>query len=400
MRRSVLTLLLALAAACVVMAVVGGRHAVLVSIAILLPVGLAALLVAHAADVGRLRLGTLRSRFRLSVGLALGQLLAALIIGAAVMFVSTKDAWTTIGILVFAALVAGSAAQILLKDVVADVRAVATGLHAVGQGERDIHITARSGEELIDLAESANRMIETLRSEERSRDDADTARRQVIAAVSHDLRTPLTSLRLLTQALEDDLVDAETARSYVQTMSANVRALGTLIDDLFEFSRLNAGDFTWTTEAVPLAGVVQELLGAMKAEADARGVAVSAEVAAGLAPARANPEKLGRVLANLLQNAIHHTPPDGSVLVRAHQTDESAEIEVSDTGEGIAESDRERIFEPFYRGSDDVARTHAGAGLGLAIARSIVEAHGGEIWLADAPVGTRVRFTLPLADRR
>ncbi len=398
MRRSVLTLLLALAAACVVMAVAGGLHAVLVSIAILLPVGLAALLVAHAADVGRLRLGTLRSRFRLSVGLALGQLLAALIIGAAVMFVSTKDAWTTIGILVFAALVAGSAAQILLKDVVADVRAVATGLHAVGQGERDIHITARSGEELIDLAGSANRMIETLRSEERSRDDADTARRQVIAAVSHDLRTPLTSLRLLTQALEDDLVDAETARLYVRTMSANVRALGTLIDDLFEFSRLNAGDFAWTTEAVPLAGVVGEMLAAMKAEADARGVAVSAEVPAGLAPARANPEKLGRVLANLLQNAIHHTPPDGSVLVRAHQTDGSAEIEVSDTGEGIARSDRARIFEPFYRGSDDVARTHAGAGLGLAIARSIVEAHGGEIWLADAPVGTRVRFTLPLAD--
>ena len=398
MRRSVLTLLLALAAACVVMAVVGGLHAVLVSIAILLPVGLAALLVAHAADVGRLRLGTLRSRFRLSAGLALGQLLAALIIGAAVMFVSAKDAWTTIGILVFAALVAGSAAQILLKDVVADVHAVAVGLHAVGQGERDIRITARSGEELIDLAESANRMIETLRSEERSRDDADTARRQVIAAVSHDLRTPLTSLRLLTQALEDDLVDAETARVYVRTMSANVRALGTLVDDLFEFSRLNAGDFTWTTEAVPLAGVVQELLGAMKAEADARGVAVSAEVPPGLAPARANPEKLGRVLANLLQNAIHHTPPDGSVLVRAHQTDDSAEIEVSDTGAGIASSDRARIFEPFYRGSDDAARTHAGAGLGLAIARSIVEAHGGQIWLADAQVGTRVRFTLPLAD--
>jgi signal transduction histidine kinase len=373
-------------------------HAVLVSIEILLPVGLAALLIAHAADVGWLRMGTLRSRFQLSLVIALGQLLVALIVGAAVMFVSAEDAWTTIGILVFAALIAGCAAQILLRDVVADVRAVAAGLHAVGQGEREIRVTARSGEELTDLADSANRMIETLRSEERSRDDADAARKQVIAAVSHDLRTPLTSLRLLTHALDDDLVDAGTARQYVQTMGANVRALGTLVDDLFEFSRLNAGDFAWRTEAVPLADVVQEMLAAMRAEADARGVAVSAEVAPGLAPARANPEKLGRVLTNLLQNAIHHTPPDGSVLVRAHQTNGSAEIEVSDTGEGIAKVDRPLIFEPFYRGGNDAARTHSGSGLGLAIARSIIEAHGGRIWLADAPVGTRVRFTLPLAE--
>jgi signal transduction histidine kinase len=343
-------------------------------------------------------MGTLRSRFQLSIALALGQLLAALTIGAAVMFVSAEDAWMTIGILVFAALVAGCAAQILLRDVVADVRAVAAGLHAVGKGEREIRVTARSGEEFIDLADSANRMIETLRSEERSRDDADAAPRQVIAAVSHDLRTPLTSLRLLTQALDDDLVDAETARHYVQTMGANVRALGTLVDDLFEFSRLNAGDFAWTTEAVPLAGLVREMLAAMRAQAEARGVAVSADVAPGLAPARANPEKLGRVLANLLQNAIHHTPPDGSVLVRAHQTNGSAEIEVSDTGAGIAMADRPRIFEPFYRGGNEAARTHPGSGLGLAIARSIVEAHGGQIWLADAPVGTKVRFTLPLAD--
>jgi signal transduction histidine kinase len=397
MKRSLLTLLGALAAACAVMALIGGAHAVALTSAILLPVGLVALLLAHAADAGRLRMSTLSHRFQLGIGLALGQLLAALMIGAAVMFVSPHDAWMTAGILLFAAVIAARAAQILLHDVVADVSSVSRDLHSVGQGEREVHVQARSGKELSDLADSANTMIATLRSEERSRDDADAARRQVIAAVSHDLRTPLTSLQLLAQALDDDLVDPATARKYVTSMGANVRALGTLVDDLFEFSRLNAGDFAWTTEAVPLAGIVAEMVEAIRLEAETRRVAVHAEIPSDLHPARANPEQLGRVLANLLTNAIRHTPPDGSVLVRAHQRNGAAEIEVSDTGNGIAAADQPRIFEPFYRGGNQAARTSSGSGLGLAIARTIVEAHGGRIWLAEARTGTRICFTLPLA---
>jgi signal transduction histidine kinase len=313
------------------------------------------------------------------------------------MFVSPEDAWTTAGILLFAAVIAARAAQILLHDVVADVSSVSHGLHSVGQGEREVHVQARSGKELSDLADSANTMIETLRREERSRDEADAARRQVIAAVSHDLRTPLTSLQLLAQALDDDLVDPATARKYVKRMGANVRALGALVDDLFEFSRLDAGDFAWSTEAVPLAGIVTEMVEAIRLEAETRRVAVHAEIPSDLHPARANPEQLGRVLANLLTNAIRHTPPDGSVLVRAHQRDGSAEIEVSDTGDGIAAVDQPRVFEPFYRGGNQAARTSTGSGLGLAIARTIVEAHGGKIWLAEAHTGTRICFTLPLA---
>ena len=398
MRRSLLILALALAIVCPLMAVIGGGHAVLVTIEILLPLGLLALLIAQAVDGGRLGLRTLRQRLQLGLGLALGQLLAALIIGAAVMFVSPHDAWATIGILLFAAIIAGRAAQLLLRSVLADVRTIADGLHAVERGEREVHIAARSSVELSDLAATANRMIQALNSEERSRDAADAARRQVIAAVSHDLRTPLTSLQLLTQALDDQLVDPQTAQRYVQTMGANVRALSTLVDDLFELSRLNAGDYAWTTEAVPLAELVQESVMAMRAQADAQGVLVSAEVAQDLAPARANPEKLQRALANLLQNAIRHTPPDGTVHVSAHQADGAVEIEVSDTGEGISSADRPRVFEPFYRGGEESARTGAGSGLGLAISRAIVEAHGGRIWLAEAAVGTRVRLTLPTSD--
>jgi signal transduction histidine kinase len=390
-------LLVALAPACVVMALLGGGHAVLVTAEILVPVGLVALVLAELADGGYLRLPTLRHRFGLGMGLALGQLLAAVAIGAAVMFVAPHDAWMTVAILLFAAVVATRAAQLLLGGVVRDVRTVRAGLHALERGERDIQIEATSGRELEDLAHTANRMIAALTAEERARDTADAARRQVIAAVSHDLRTPLSTLRLLAQALEDELVDAATARRYVHTIGANVRTLGALIDDLFELSCLDAGDVAWSTEAVDLTQLVGETIELVRPTVEAAGVALSAELPADLAPADANADRLRRVLLNLLANAIHHTPPDGSVAIRAVATGGTVEVEVADTGAGIAAEDRAHVFEPFYRGSGDAARTRPGSGLGLAISRAIVEAHGGSIWLAEAAGGTSVRFTLPAA---
>jgi signal transduction histidine kinase len=329
------------------------------------------------------------------VGLALGQLLVAIAIGAAVMFVAPHDAWMTVAILLFAAVIATRAAQLLLRGVVRDVRAVSDGLHAVQRGERGIVIEARSGRELQDLAATANRMIGALAAEERARDAAETARRQVIAAVSHDLRTPLTSLALLTQALDDDLVDPATARRYMHTMGVNEGAESALIDDLFELSRLDAGEVAWSTEAVRLPELVSETIELVRPATETARVAVRSELPGDLAPACANPDKLRRVLLNLLQNAIHNTPPDGSVAIVAAAANGTVEVGVSDTGAGICAHDRPHVFEPFYRGAGDAARTRPGSGLGLAISRAIVEAHGGRIWLAEAASGTRVRFTLP-----
>jgi signal transduction histidine kinase len=122
-------------------------------------------------------------------------------------------------------------------------------------------------------------------------------------------------------------------------------------------------------------------------------VAVRTELPAALAVARANPDKVQRVLFNLIQNAIHHTPPDGEVTVRALARGGEVEVQVSDTGAGIPAPLRERVFEPFFRA--DASRTDTGAGLGLAIAQAIVEAHGGQIWVAQPEAGASVRFCLP-----
>jgi signal transduction histidine kinase len=180
-------------------------------------------------------------------------------------------------------------------------------------------------------------------------------------------------------------------------MRRQIDTLGALIDDLFELSRLEAGDIGWTLQQVPLAGLVDETVAAMRPQADAKRITVSASLPDRLAPARANPEKLQRVLFNLIQNAIRHTPPDGSVVVRAQPAGTDVEIEVADTGEGIAAAERELVFTAFYRGGTDGARTGERSGLGLAVSRAIVEAHGGRIWVADSARGTRVRFNLPVA---
>jgi signal transduction histidine kinase len=342
----------------------------------------------------RARLGSLSRQFALAVAIVVAPVLVALVVIAVLMVVSNHAAVLVAVIVVVAGAVAVLAAKLLADGILRDVNAIRDGLGAVRRGERDVTIETSARDELSELAQAANEMIVRLRDEE-------SARRDLVAAVSHDLRTPITSLRLLAEAVGDDIVDGETRRMYIERMRTHIDALAALIDDLFELSRLEAGDISWSLERVPLGELVGETVEAMRVQADLKGVAVRYDVPAALAPAHANPEKIQRVLFNLIQNAIRHTPADGSVVVRAEPVAEDRiEVEVSDTGGGIDPVEREHVFTAFYRGGDGASRTGAGAGLGLAVSRAIVEAHGGEIWLAESDTdggGTRVRFSLPVA---
>jgi signal transduction histidine kinase len=322
---------------------------------------------------------------------------AGLIVLSTLMVISDHAVVLVSAILIAAALLAIAGAWVFSRALGSDLDAIRDGLEAVGAGERRLRITTAANDELARVAEAANAMIDQLVTEERARDASDSARRHLIAAVSHDLRTPLTSLRLLADAVGDDIVSGMRRRQYLDRMRGQIDTLGALIDDLFELSRLEAGDIGWSLEQVPLAGLVDETLAAMRPVADAKRVTVSASLSDRLAPARANPEKLQRVLFNLIQNAIRHTPPDGSVVVRAEPADTGVEIEVADTGDGIAPGERTRVFDAFYRGGGDAARSGDRSGLGLAVSRAIVEAHGGRIWIADSARGARVRFNLPVA---
>ncbi len=341
--------------------------------------------------------GSLSRQLALVVVIAMAPVLAALVVVSLLMVVSGHAALLVAAIVVGAGILAVLGARLIAGDIVRDVATIRDGLRAVGAGDRSVTITTDARDELAQLAAAATAMIGDLRREATARDQSESARRNLVAAVSHDLRTPITSLRLLTEAVSDDIVTGALRQRYLASMRTHIDALSALIDDLFELSRLEAGDISWSLERVQLAELVGETVDAMRLEAEAKGVAVSASVPDSLALARANPEKIQRVLFNLIQNAIRHTPADGSVVVRAEPAATGIEVEIVDDGEGIAPDERPHVFTAFYRGGDQAARTEAGAGLGLAVARAIVEAHGGHIWLAESSVGTRVRFSLPAA---
>jgi signal transduction histidine kinase len=265
--------------------------------------------------------------------------------------------------------------------------AAVTVPHKMGWGQIALVALAVAGGAL------AATLAARLASEERSRREVEGARRRLVASVSHDLRTPLASLRLLVESIDDGVVTGETRDRYLGEIRTHVAALSALIDDLFELSRIEAGEIAWTMGRVELRELVGDTVAAMRAPAAARGVALAADLPPGEVVARANAEKLQRVLFNLIQNAIRHTPADGSVTVRARAAGGGVEVEVADDGAGISAADGAHLFDAFYRG-EDAAETGDGAGLGLAISRAIVEAHGGRIWLEPAAPGTRVRFTL------
>jgi signal transduction histidine kinase len=359
---------------------------------LLVVIGGAALVVAHLLTRRGRRLGTLTHQFNAGVALAVGQMLVAVCVIAALMFVSAENAFMIAVIVTFSGIIAWRAARLMTFGVQSDVQAVRDGLTAVGHGARDVRIEAQAKDELAQLAAEANAMVKRLEAGER-------ARRNLVAAVSHDLRTPITSLRLLADAVSDDIVDADTRAHYLDSMATHIQALSTLIDDLFELSRLEAGDITWSVERVAVDQLVDEAVEAMGAEAWARRVRIEAQVSGALEPAQANPEKLQRVLFNLIKNAICHTPPDGSVTVWAEHRDHWLEVEVADTGSGIEPADEAHVFDAFYR-RDPGTGTDSNAGLGLAISRAIIEAHGGHIWIErddSDQKGARIRFALPRA---
>ena len=394
MRPRLARVLVAVAAAVGLSAVAGlvyGSSAFVTSVAILAPLGavtttLADLLATHRAWIRGLRrqLGALAL-------LAAAQLAVAIAAFAALMFVSSHDAFFMVLAAGYAGLIGLVAARLVARRALADLDAVRGAVAQVGEGSRALRIPVHGRDELALLAADIETMAARLAAEEH-------ARRELVASVSHDLRTPITNVQLIAEGLEDGIFEPDGVRDRLELMGTQVRALAALIDDLFELSRLEAGDVHWSMEQVRLDQLVKETIEAMRPQADAGRVVVRAQLDPTPAPARGNPEQLQRVLFNLIQNAIRHTPADGSVVVRTEPAPGPAvEVEVADTGAGIDPEVGRRVFEPFVQGPSRVAGENGSAGLGLAIARAIITAHGGRIWLAGDGPGTRIRFSLPAA---
>jgi signal transduction histidine kinase len=220
------------------------------------------------------------------------------------------------------------------------------------------------------------------------------ARSQLVAWASHDLRTPLASMQAMLESLEDGLASPE---QYLPAMSEQVRCLAMLVDDLFELSRIDAGLLTLELREAQPAAIVNACVHGLEAQAQAKGVRLEASIDDDVPEVRCLPEKVERVLYNLITNALRHTPSDGSVAVLVERLDDDVLVRVEDTGEGLP-PDMRLTAAPFWRTHRDGAN---GSGLGLAIAQALVEAQGGRIWAENRPEGgARISFTLAAARPR
>ncbi|TXS22786.1 two-component sensor histidine kinase [Streptomyces sp. adm13(2018)] len=312
---------------------------------------------------------------------------------AQAMFLSAHDLWVVTVVAAMAALVSLAVALLLGRWVVARSHALTKAARDFGDGGRFSAPGGTATAELaaltLELASTSARLDDSRRRERA----LETSRRELVAWISHDLRTPLAGLRAMAEALEDG-VAADPAR-YHRQIRTEVERLTGMVTDLFELSRIHAGALTLAPSRLSVYDLVGDALGGADPLAREHGVRLSGEAVQAV-PVEVDGKEMTRVLANLLVNAIRHTPPDGTVAVAAERRADTVVLSVTDGCGGIRDEDLPRVFDTGWRGTE--ARTPpAGAGLGLAIVRGIVEAHAGSAEVRNVPGGCRFEVTLPAA---
>ncbi|HEY5578949.1 MAG TPA: HAMP domain-containing sensor histidine kinase [Acidimicrobiia bacterium] len=343
-------------------------------------------------------LGLRSLRFRslhgavLVVALAsVGASVLAVAISAGLMFISGHDLRLVIVALGLGIGLGIVTAATVSRPLARDIRALGEAARRVGSGDLGARVGVRRSDELGEAARAFDSMVEALGAADEEKRALDRSRREFLASVSHDLRTPLASLQAAAEALQDGLV--EDPERYLRVMEIDLRALRVLVDDLFLMALLEAGEFSFEPVRVDLAEIVDEAAEAMTPVADLKNVQVVLR-SEGLAMVVGSPDYLGRAVRNLLDNAIRYAPAQSRVEVVVTSESSRVNVAVTDSGPGFPEGWTIRALEPFTKA--DRARREAGSGLGLAIAAGIARAHNGHLRIADGP-GAQVLLTVPSA---
>jgi len=313
-------------------------------------------------------------------------ILAAVAVTVGVFFVGLKvGLWPSIAGLL-AGLVALGVVWILARGLTSPLREMVAATEAMARGDFTARVKTVSRDEIGTLAVAFNQMAAELA-------ETDRLRRDLVANVSHELRTPITALQAVLENLVDGVgrADPETLR----TMLAQVERLGRLVQQLLDLSRLESGTLPLDRNFFDVRPMLEHAI--RESLLHATDVHFEIETVPRDFRLEADPERLHQVIANLVENAVRHSPPQGTVLVRAVAAPEGgARLEVSDHGPGIPDSEVGRVFERFYRADSARSSSDGGAGLGLAIARWIVELHGGDVRVArNEPHGCRMIATIP-----
>lgn len=302
-----------------------------------------------------------------------------------------------------ALLISMGVAFLIARSIAKPLQRIATATEEIARGNYDEQLNITSPEEVRRLANSFNLMVREVKSSQQ-------AQRDFVANVSHDLKTPLTSIQGFSQAILDGAATGEGARRRAaQIIHDEADRMARLVDDLLDLARIEAGQIVMARDSVPLSQLLQECTEKMALRAEQGEVTLEAESDEGLV-VKADRDRLAQVINNLLDNALKHTPPGGRISLAARSVLEAvgkpgrqregvAEITVSDTGAGIPAEDLSRVFERFYRGDKSRTKEGKGAGLGLAIAREIILAHGGDM-RAESVAGLGTKFTITLPQDR
>jgi len=313
--------------------------------------------------------------------------------GAGLAYLWLEYRWQPpLGTIAVTVLIVLVTAQVLGHGMTRPLREMTAAARAMAHGDYSRRVRASSGDEVGQLAAAFNQMAADLAA-------ADQQRRELIANVSHELRTPIAALRAVLENVVDGVADPDPRT--LRTALAQTERLGTLVAELLDLSRIEAGALSVEPEVLELAPLLDRAVAEARVAADVagRGIRFAVDVQPPDAVLAADPPRLHQVVANLLDNASRHAPPGSEVRVSARTEGPDVVLEVRDEGPGIAPADRERVFDRFTRGERAAG---GGTGLGLAIARWIVELHGGRIAAVEpgpagerAAPGCRIRVTLP-----
>jgi signal transduction histidine kinase len=316
---------------------------------------------------------------------------------ARLMFVSQHDLILATILLLFATGIAVALGSFFSETLGKRIHALNQTVREISEKGLDVRAEVEGRDEIAELASAFNEMASRLETAAQRQQEMEKYRRDLIAWVGHDLQTPLASMRAVIEALADDIVqDPETRNRYLLTAKREIQALSGLIDDLFQLAQLDAGGIELFREANSISDLISDTVESFSVLASEKQVTISGEVHRDVDPVVMDAKRIGRVLDNLVGNAIRHTTGGGSISVVARRMKGMIEIEVRDTGEGLDPEDIPYLFDRFYRGDKSRNRATGGVGLGLAIAKGFVEAHQGSISAESIPEGgARFVFTLP-----
>jgi signal transduction histidine kinase len=312
---------------------------------------------------------------------------------AQLMFASPHDLLLAIVLLIFAGGIATILGYFFSSTVTERILSLKSAAEKLANGDLQTRVPINGRDELSALSVTFNQMAEQLEVADQKQRELETMRRDLVAWASHDLQTPLASMRAILEALADGVVDdPETVKRYLTTAQKDVMSLSALMDDLFQMSQLDAGGFPLNRAPSSLSDLVSDTLESFSELAYRESVKLEGQVAPDVDPVYMDTQAIGRVLNNLISNALRHTSAGGEIKVHAWRSSQGVEVSVRDTGEGIHAEDIPHIFERFYRGEKSRNRGTGGAGLGLAIARGIVHAHEGDIRV-ESQIGKGTQFT-------